>query len=31
MMMMDKNNAAVADVIQSWLVNQGLTTEAKPN
>jgi pimeloyl-ACP methyl ester carboxylesterase len=28
MMMMDKNNAAIADVIQDWLVKQGLTTEA---
>jgi pimeloyl-ACP methyl ester carboxylesterase len=28
MMMMDKNNAAVADVIQGWLVKQGLTTDA---
>jgi len=25
MMMMDKNNGAVADVIQHWLVEQGLT------
>jgi pimeloyl-ACP methyl ester carboxylesterase len=31
MMMMDKNNAAIADVIQNWLVSQGLTIEAKPN
>jgi pimeloyl-ACP methyl ester carboxylesterase len=30
MMMMDKNNAAIADVIQHWLVDQGLTTEATP-
>ena len=30
MMMMDKNNAAVADVIQHWLVDQRLTTEATP-
>jgi hypothetical protein len=28
MMMMDRNNAAVADVIQRWLVAQGLTSEA---
>jgi hypothetical protein len=27
MMMMDKNNGAVADVIGRWLVDQGLTTE----
>jgi len=26
MMMMDKNNGAVADVIQRWLVDQGLTS-----
>jgi pimeloyl-ACP methyl ester carboxylesterase len=30
MLMMDKNNAAIADVIQHWLVDQGLTTEATP-
>jgi pimeloyl-ACP methyl ester carboxylesterase len=30
MMMMDRNNGAIADVIQRWLVNQGLTTEAAP-
>jgi pimeloyl-ACP methyl ester carboxylesterase len=28
MMMMDRNNAAVADVIQRWLVAQGLTLDA---
>jgi ABC-type nitrate/sulfonate/bicarbonate transport system substrate-binding protein len=28
MVMMDRNNAAVADVIQRWLVAQGLTSEA---
>jgi pimeloyl-ACP methyl ester carboxylesterase len=28
MMMMDRNNAAVADVIQRWLVAQGLTADA---
>ena len=27
MMMMDKNNGAVADVIQHWLIDQGLTTD----
>jgi pimeloyl-ACP methyl ester carboxylesterase len=27
MVMMDRNNGAVADVIQRWLVDQGLTTE----
>jgi pimeloyl-ACP methyl ester carboxylesterase len=27
MMMMDKNNAAIADVIQDWLVKHGLTDE----
>jgi pimeloyl-ACP methyl ester carboxylesterase len=27
MVMMDKNNGAVAEVIQHWLVSQGLTTE----
>ncbi len=27
MVMMDKNNGAVADVIQKWLVEQGLTNE----
>jgi pimeloyl-ACP methyl ester carboxylesterase len=27
MVMMDKNNAAVADVIQKWLVEQGLASE----
>jgi pimeloyl-ACP methyl ester carboxylesterase len=27
MVMMDKNNGAVADVIQRWLVERGLTTE----
>jgi pimeloyl-ACP methyl ester carboxylesterase len=30
MMMMDKNNAAVADVIQHWLVDRGLTIGATP-
>ena len=27
MVMMDKNNGAVADVIQRWLVAQGLTSD----
>jgi pimeloyl-ACP methyl ester carboxylesterase len=27
MVMMDKNNSAVADVLQTWLVEQGLTAE----
>jgi hypothetical protein len=27
MIMMDRNNGAVADVIQKWLAEQGLTTE----
>jgi hypothetical protein len=27
MVMMDKNNGAVADVIQRWLVERGLTSE----
>jgi hypothetical protein len=27
MVMMDKNNGAVADVIQRWLVERGLTTD----
>jgi pimeloyl-ACP methyl ester carboxylesterase len=27
MMMMDRNNAAVADVIERWLVDQGLTSQ----
>ena len=27
MVMMDKNNDAVADVIAKWLVDQGLTVE----
>jgi hypothetical protein len=27
MVMMDRNNGAVADVIQRWLVERGLTTE----
>jgi hypothetical protein len=27
MVMMDKNNDAVADVIGKWLVDQGLTLE----
>jgi pimeloyl-ACP methyl ester carboxylesterase len=29
MVMMDKNNGAVADVIQHWLVQQGLTSETR--
>jgi len=29
MMMMDKNNGAVADVIQHWLVQQGLASETR--
>ena len=27
MMMMDKNNAAIADVIQDWLAKHGLTEQ----
>jgi hypothetical protein len=28
--MMDRNNDAVADLIQRWLVAQGLTSEGAP-
>jgi pimeloyl-ACP methyl ester carboxylesterase len=30
MMMMDRNNGVIVDVIQRWLVDQGLSTEAAP-
>ena len=29
MVMMDKNNDTVADVIEKWLVDQGLTMEER--